>query len=418
MKHELAATDAIQIEGLGKRYAVNGAQVTGQSFREMIMNGLRAPLRRYRSLAGVVSERNAFWALRSVSVEVARGEVVGVIGRNGAGKSTLLKVLTRITPPTEGRARIRGKVSSLLEVGTGFHPELTGRDNIFLNGAILGMSRPEIARKFNDIVEFAEVGRFIDTPVKRYSSGMHVRLAFSVAAHLDPDVLLVDEVLAVGDKQFQQRSIGKLQDVATSGRTVLYVSHNLGSVMDLCDRCLVLDGGKIVFDGPAEGAIRHYLELMSEPGRNMHTGLFKGPLAGQVCFAELTVNGDGAGRGAVVSPSERIRIECRGSSRVELSDFNIFVSIFKDGVRLTTMQDAPEGTRLRSGDFTSIVELPARFLRPGTYTIGIGGERRGQYQWVWGADVGQLTVLEQWDDGYEERNYGPINYAPLGERLQ
>ncbi|MDH3638005.1 MAG: ABC transporter ATP-binding protein [Gammaproteobacteria bacterium] len=413
-----ADAPAIQIETLGKRYFVNSAHFAGHSFREMLMETLRAPVKRYKTLAGNVDEKDTFWALKNVSFNVGRGEVVGVIGRNGAGKSTLLKVLTRITPPTEGRARIYGKVSSLLEIGTGFHPELSGRDNVFLNGAILGMSRPEISRKFDAIVDFAEVGQFIDTPVKRYSSGMHVRLAFSIAAHLDPDVLLVDEVLAVGDKRFQTRSIGKLQDVARGGRTVLYVSHNMGSVMDLCDRCIVLDGGQLIFDGPAEAAIRRYLEMMSEPERGLHEGMFKGPLTDRVFFKELKINGKVVNGNMVVSPSQEICIECRGESRVELADFNIFTSIFKDGVRLLSMQDSPEGTVLRTGNFTSVMELSAYFLRPGTYTVGIGGERKGQYQWLWGVDVAQFTVLEQWQEGYEERDYGPINYAPHGNRTQ
>ena len=195
---------------------------------------------------------------RDVNFEIERGEVVGIIGRNGAGKSTLLKILSRITEPTEGRVTIKGRIGSLLEVGTGFHPELTGRENIYLNGAILGMRRAEIRRKFDEIVAFAEIEKFLDTPVKRYSSGMYVRLAFAVAAHLEPEILLVDEVLAVGDAEFQRKSLGKMSDVAKGGRTVLFVSHNLGAVRSLCSHAFLLEGGKVAFGGEVDAALTAY----------------------------------------------------------------------------------------------------------------------------------------------------------------
>jgi len=418
MTRDRAQAPAMQIENLGKRYVLKAPQVAGYSFREMVMDTVRAPVKRYKTLVGHVNEQDTFWALKHLSFDIGRGEVVGVIGRNGAGKSTLLKVLTRITPPTEGRAWIYGQVCSLLEVGTGFHPELTGRDNVFLNGAILGMSRSEISRKFDDIVEFAEVNQFIDTPVKRYSNGMHVRLGFSVAAHLDPDVLLVDEVLAVGDKRFQERSIGKLHDVASSGRTVLYVSHNMGSIMELCDRCIVLDRGRLIFEGPAEAAVRQYLDMMSEPGEGLHPGMFRGPLSDRVFFNELRINGKVANGNMLIAPSDKILIECHGESCVELADFNIFASIYKDGLRLVSIQDAPAGTTLRAGRFTSEMELAAYFLRPGIYTVGIDGQRMGQYQWLAGMDVARFTVLEQWHEGYEERDHGVINSASHGHRRQ
>ena len=209
-------------------------------------------------------EPNTFWALKDVSFTVEQGDIVGIIGRNGAGKSTLLKVLTRITEPTSGRAVLRGRVGSLLEVGTGFHPELTGRENIFLNGAILGMRRREIERKFDEIVAFAEVERFIDTPVKRYSSGMYVRLAFAVAAHLDPEILLVDEVLAVGDAEFQKKCLGKMKDVAGEGRTVLFVSHNMAAVQTLCLRALLLQAGSIIASGPAQDIVVAYEDSLCD----------------------------------------------------------------------------------------------------------------------------------------------------------
>jgi len=244
---------------LGKRYALGGLEQFSNSFREMLIGLILAPLKRYKKLSGQVDESELFWALKDINFEIKRGEVVGVIGKNGAGKSTLLKILSRITTPTEGSVTLKGNVASLLEVGTGFHPELTGRENIYLNGAILGMKRKEIAAKFDDILEFANIEKFVDTPVKRYSSGMYVRLAFSIAAHLDPDILIVDEVLAVGDVKFQKKCLGKLKDVATTGRTVLFVSHNMEAVQNLCSKCIFLENGSVKRIGPTKEIITDYM---------------------------------------------------------------------------------------------------------------------------------------------------------------
>jgi len=244
----------IHVEGVGKRYRL------GQGFRhDTLRDAIAHRFRKGFAHPGENSEQDHIWALKGVSFEVSEGEVVGVIGRNGAGKSTLLKILTRITPPTEGRIRLRGRTASLLEVGTGFHPELTGRENIYMNGAILGMKRQEIKRKFDEIVTFSEVERFLDTPVKRYSSGMYVRLAFAVAAHLEPEILLVDEVLAVGDSAFQKKCLGKIAEVATGGRTVLFVSHNMAAVQQLTSRSILLADGKLVADAPSAEVVAAYL---------------------------------------------------------------------------------------------------------------------------------------------------------------
>ena len=246
---------AISAHALGKQYELGLRRYGYDTLREGLV-------RAFRSRDAGSANGRLLWALRDVSLDVRQGEVVGIIGHNGAGKSTFLKILSRITEPTEGYVDLRGRVGSLLEVGTGFHPELTGRENVYLNGSIIGMSRAEIRRRFDEIVAFAEIERFLDTPVKRYSSGMSVRLAFAVAAHLEPEVLLVDEVLAVGDAAFQRKSLGKMTEVANEGRTVLFVSHNLGVIQALCQRAVLLEHGRVVVDAPVNEAVPHYLRAI------------------------------------------------------------------------------------------------------------------------------------------------------------
>jgi lipopolysaccharide transport system ATP-binding protein len=250
---------AVRSQGLGKKYFIGGAQ-NETRLREVLKRNFKRMMGR-GSKGAESGEAADFWALRNVDFEIRHGEVVGILGRNGAGKSTLLKILSRITEPTEGRAQVHGRVASLLEVGTGFHPELTGRENVFLNGAILGMGREEIRRKFDEIVAFAEIERFLDTPVKRYSSGMYMRLAFAVAAHLDPEILIVDEVLAVGDVDFQRKCLGKMQGVSNEGRTVLFVTHNMAVVERLCSRALLFDQGRLCMDGTARQVLSTYLAM-------------------------------------------------------------------------------------------------------------------------------------------------------------
>src|SRR5215831_19824496 len=290
------STTAIHVEKLGKRYQL-GQRQRYQTFRDAVSDAVAAPLRALTGSKTADSSHRAkplFWALRNVSFDVAKGEVVGVIGRNGAGKSTLLKLLSRITEPTEGRAILSGSARSLLEVGTGFHPELSGRENIFLNGAILGMRRAEIRRKFDEIVAFAEIERFLDTPVKRYSSGMYVWLAFAVAAHLEPEILLVDEVLAVGDADFQRKSLGKMSDVAKGGRTVLFVSHNLGAIRRLCSHAFLLENGKLAFGGNVDEALAAYERLYKSSSRLITNASFSGSLAEQIKFDQIICRQGGA----------------------------------------------------------------------------------------------------------------------------
>jgi lipopolysaccharide transport system ATP-binding protein len=261
------STPIITAEGLGKAYQLGLKLDKNLTFRDALTEMVKSPMKRLRARIGEpTGGDDTFWAIKDISFHVNQGEVMGLVGRNGAGKSTLLKVLSRITEPTEGLARIKGRVASLLEVGTGFHPELTGRENIYLNGAILGMKKVEIDRKFDQIVEFAEVTKFLDTQVKRYSSGMYVRLAFSVAAHLEPEVLIVDEVLAVGDASFQKKCLGKMSDVVRDGRTILFVSHNMDAIAQLCSHTLLISGGRAGERMTADEGIKQYLMMSNEGG--------------------------------------------------------------------------------------------------------------------------------------------------------
>jgi len=263
----------IKSENLAKAYRIGSREELPDSFVGMFSNFLMAPIRNLSNLRRLNTFRERqdaapliHWALNDVSFQVCDGDVLGIIGRNGAGKSTLLKVLSRITEPTRGKVKLEGRVSSLLEVGTGFHPDLSGRENVYLNGTILGMTKREIDRKFDEIVGFSGVERFLDTPIKRYSSGMKVRLAFAVAAHLEPEILIIDEVLAVGDAEFQKRCMGKMQDVAQGGRTVLFVSHSMAAIKSLCNKGLVMEAGRVAYDGPVDGAIAKYLEQLESVG--------------------------------------------------------------------------------------------------------------------------------------------------------
>ncbi len=328
-----------------------------------------------------------FWALDGVDFEIQTGEVVGIIGRNGAGKTTLLKILSRITQPTKGRVEIRGKVASLLEVGTGFHPELTGRENIFLNGAILGMTRRDIQNRFDEMIAFAEVEKFLDTPVKRYSSGMYVRLAFAVAAHLDPDVLLVDEVLAVGDTNFQQKCLGRMGEVASAGRTVIFVSHNLGAVENLCTKLAVLKHGKVSYIGAVRDGVRKYIKDSRPTQDNVTSEAFRGTLLGDMIFSKVELS-QGGQVSSVVSPAQPFCFTVSGLVYRTLKDFDITLSVFREGVRLFSCHDAPPGTIMKSGYFTSEFGIPAYCPQ----TRVVFRCRRWQKNWTPGMDMGNRYI--------------------------
>ncbi len=407
---------AIKVEGLWKEYVVGSAQQAHSTFYDLLSHSLKAPFKRLRNLGGDSDEANHFWALQDVNFEVQPGEVLGVIGRNGAGKSTLLKILSRITAPTRGRVTVQGRMASLLEVGTGFHPELSGRENIFLNGAIMGMSRREVASKFDEIVAFAEVEKFIDTPVKRYSSGMYVRLAFAVAAHLETDVLLVDEVLAVGDAAFQRKSMGKMGDAAKGGKTVIFVSHNLVAMRNLCNRALVFERGNLAFDGGVEDGLAHYERSSASPGGLVADAKFNGPLSDQIRFDQLNCIQDGV-VSDVLNPMNDFQIELRGFSSLAFNQLDLKISFYSDGFYLASCHDTPQESMMREGPFTSRFRIPGDVLKPGRYTIGIGATSSTGV-WVWGADVAILDFSENSGGRSVDRNRGVISIPYAGERMQ
>lgn len=407
-------TPAILVQGLWKQYAIGGREHHSTMY-DLLSHFLRTPVRHLlRQVPAGAAD--GFWALRDVNFEVQPGEVAGVIGRNGAGKSTLLKILGRITAPTKGRIELRGRLASLLEVGTGFHPELSGRENIFLNGAILGMTRAEVARKFDEIVAFAEVDRFVDTPVKRYSSGMYVRLAFAVAAHLETDVLLVDEVLAVGDASFQRKSLGKMSDAAKSGRTVLFVSHNLGAIRNLCARALLLEGGKLSFNGNVDEAIARYERSFSSAGGLAGDARFEGLLCDQIRFEQLVCLQHGHPV-TILDPLREFHIELRGTASRRFPSVEVKLSLFRDGIHIASCHDTPHPEPLEEGPFLSTFRIPAGVFRPGRYTIGAGAVA-AHGSWTWGSDIAALDFSENLGGVSPDRNAGLVSIPYEAQRTQ
>ena len=368
----------IEVRNLSKKYTF-GERQPYYSFRDTISSIFHTPFRREKL------EKDEFWALKDVSFDVNEGDVVGVIGRNGAGKSTLLKILSQITPPTEGEVKLRGRVASLLEVGTGFHPELTGRENIYLNGAILGMKRWEINKKFKEIVEFAEIEKFLDTPVKHYSSGMYMRLAFAVAAHLEPEILLVDEVLAVGDAQFQKKCLGKMSDVSKQGRTVIFVSHNMEAVSRLCKKVIVFNNGLVEYYGETETGISRYLnsgqksrstaDLSKEllPTRDYRVKL----LHVYVHDAQY-VNRD------VFDITKKIGITMKYGVLKEGCIFTHGINLYNDNkINVFNSHDttSPKRNLPRSvGIHTATAWIPENFLSEGTYSVGVALLRQEPFE--------------------------------------
>lgn len=401
---------AIKVEGLGKRYVL-GARRTGgfryQRFSDSLVSALRAPFRRGADEGSGGGEGEAFWALEDVSFEVKAGEVLGIVGRNGAGKSTLLKVLSRISEPTRGRIELAGRVAALLEVGTGFHPELTGRENIQLNGAILGMTRAEIRRKFDEIVAFAEVEQFLDTPVKRYSSGMYVRLAFAVAAHLEPDILVVDEVLAVGDAAFQKKCLGKMREVAaTGGRTVLFVSHNMHAVRELCTRALLLEKGRKTLEGAPRDVIAAYLARDDAQADIRLDGCVRQGPREFVKLLRLELR-DAQGQPTTTFVMNeplvaRIELECR--RRMTGAEVGLKISSHF-GAAIHYFTSSWEGllVDLAPGRHVFEVRVPQVWLLPGIYVVGLWAARDGEGADEHIQDITELTVVKGDVTGYRTR---------------
>ena len=366
----------IRVENLGKKYIIgHQKQQPYTALRDVIADGAKSLGRQLlkpfgKKIAAPAYEE--FWALKEVSFEIKRGDRVGIIGRNGAGKSTLLKILSRITEPTKGRISIKGRVASLLEVGTGFHPELTGRENIYLNGAILGMSKVEIKKKFDEIVAFAEVEKFLDTPVKRYSSGMYVRLAFAVAAHLEPEILIVDEVLAVGDAAFQKKCLGKMEDVGKDGRTVLFVSHNMAAITTFCKKVVWLSQGQVKMQGEAQQITSNYLSQGSE-----HAGevIFNNnDLNPTFCFERVSlINPEGTITALFdARQTIRIRLHYYASQPIQNLEVSLIVNNSAGIPIFSTNRSSSLSSNVLAGNHISEIEIPALFLVPDCYNIDIG----------------------------------------------
>lgn len=367
----MAGSSIIKVEGLSKQYLLNKDELPkSDTLYGSFLNGLR-------SLKNIAKKKELleFWALQDVSFEINQGDRVGVIGRNGAGKSTLLKILSRITPPTKGRIEYTGRMASLLEVGTGFHGDLSGRENIYLNGSILGMNKFEIDRKFDEIVEFAEIGKFLDTPVKRYSSGMYVRLAFAVAAHLEPEILIVDEVLAVGDAAFQKKCLGKMKDVAGQGRTILFVSHNMAAIQNLCDKCLYLKNGQVVDFGLSEKVIPQYL-LSSQASSTVELADRKDRMGnGAVRFQSIKYRNE---EGALISNAQcgsalKLEIQLLADSKFDLSYLQISVGIDDEhGIRIAHLSNSSTNQiieKFNDGLISVNIDIPVVPLKAGSYTL-------------------------------------------------
>jgi len=396
---------AIKCEGLSKQYHI-GERESYKALRDVIAEAATAPFRRLRSTEsnganGVPTQnskletRNSFWALADVSFDVKRGEVVGIIGRNGAGKSTLLKILSRITKPTRGHAKIHGRVGSLLEVGTGFHPELTGRENIYLNAAILGMRKAEVAEKFDEIVAFAEVEKFIDTPVKRYSSGMYVRLAFAVAAHLEPEILVIDEVLAVGDAAFQKKCLGKIGEVAHGGRTVLFVSHNMGAIRSLCTEVIWLNEGSIVEGGPSATIVERYLRsTIKQSGSLIDLGAAprQDGLGSRLKIQNIEFND-----GSPIFHGEPLKVRIEFETAIALKNVAFgFGFSSAEGIRVMTVDsDLLDGQRDLPESLSGIVEanIPQLQLQPDRYSLDVAARAGNNSGLDYLPGCAQLEVL-------------------------
>ncbi|MGN6530518.1 MAG: ABC transporter ATP-binding protein [Ginsengibacter sp.] len=415
---------AIKVENLSKSYILKHSGEGYISLRETITKKVQKAFQQTKKIVATnniekAPRKEEFWALHDVTFEAQQGDRIGIIGRNGAGKSTLLKLLSRITEPTSGRISTKGRIASLLEVGTGFHPELTGRENIYLNGALLGMHRAEIKKKFDEIVNFSEVEKFLDTPVKRYSSGMYVRLAFAVAAHLESEILIVDEVLAVGDLQFQKKCLGKMEDVSQSeGRTVLFVSHNMGTINQLCNKSILLKSGKITDIGQTPDIVRKYMKSGTVNGQISKDSVF-GTLVPFIEFLQVSINGISS-NDIYISPSSDLNITIKGNCKSDLDYFRSGITILKDGVKLFSFHNYEEPVPIKKGRFIAEFIIPGYFLRPGDYTLSIFGHDNGNLrkgtEWIYGNEILIFSIMEEWDSINDSNNEGIVNVQQLISR--
>jgi lipopolysaccharide transport system ATP-binding protein len=364
---------AIRIEALSKQYSLGGDLIHGTTFREVISDAFMQPFRRLKALQGRSERLESFWALRNVSLDIAGGQAVGLVGANGAGKSTLLKILSRITAPTEGAVHYRGRVASLLEVGTGFHPELSGRENIFVNGAILGMSKVDIRTRFDEIVEFSGVERFLDTPIKRYSTGMRVRLGFAVAAHLDSDILLIDEVLAVGDAEFQRRCLKRLRDAGREGRTIVFVSHDMNAVRSLCTKAVCLEKGRVEKHGDVQEVLAHYFSLKGN-GQAKWMAKSSGSDGGSILKSVCVENARGEIVGTVAH-DECAHVSVRFMAPPGSGDFAIAVRFIdaQSNVIFTTWDRdfIPTRDTVCGREYEETCKIPSNLLVPGRYSVAV-----------------------------------------------
>ncbi len=406
---------AIRAEGLSKRYRIGGPRQRYRTLREGLVQAARAPFDRLRHIGQAAPEEEIVWALRQVSFNVDQGEVLGIIGRNGAGKSTLLKLLARITRPTGGQAQIRGRIGSLLEVGTGFHPELTGRDNIYLNGTVLGMHRGEVRRKFDAIAEFAEIEKFLDTPVKRYSSGMYMRLAFAVAAFLEPEILLVDEVLAVGDLAFQKKCLGRMGEVARSGRTVLFVSHNLAAVQQICQRGLLIHEGQLALDGPVSQVVSAYIgsAATSQAEVTLHPADHVTGLHGLLARRATLLNGVGGAFAVPWRQPVRLAFEFEAQRSFQSVSLGLGITTL-EGVPVLTVHDTDQAGQLQMlapGRYRAEVALENP-LRVGMYNLILGahdGLSKSSLFYIPNAIRLEVVHATEGEQEYQEHNIGFVN---------
>lgn len=387
----------IEIENLWKEYRLGNTVDLTRTFREMLTQKIRSGL----SSKDTDKDRtdDSFWALKGVNLSVPSGRSLGLIGHNGAGKSTLLKVLSRITKPSRGEVRLQGSVASLLEVGTGFHPELSGRENIFLYGSIMGMTRREISKKFDDIVDYAGIEKFLDTPVKRYSSGMYVRLAFSIAAHVEPDILIVDEVLAVGDSSFREKCLSKMDDIANSGRTVIFVSHNMSSVATLCQDVAWLDQGQVREVGAAneiislyENSLRDSFDIESLRKR------FSGNLTAELKIESLYVQEISDTYSYHHQSDQDITIRIVWRAEKEIEKLIASIALYHRDTRVFTINDAKTAASAPQGQFESCFRIPANLLAANSFRLALGARETVDGRWTWAEDLAEINISDAYSD--------------------